>query len=66
MSPNGSDVDTRFQLILLDCHGREPGSAAFGFYAGAIITVLGTVILVGPSVAGRLGKLKGTGPDSEQ
>ena len=35
-------------------------SGAFGFYVGVVITTLGTIILVGPSVARSLGKLKDT------
>jgi len=36
----------------------------FGFFLGAGIALLGAVILVRPSVAGSLGKLRGTGPDT--
>ncbi len=37
---------------------------AFGFYAGGAIALLDAVILVGPSVAGSLGKLRGAGSDT--
>ena len=49
-SPNGNCWDIR-------------ASGAFGFYIGAFIAILGTVVLVGPSVAESLGKLRGTGPN---
>ena len=38
----------------------------FGFFLGAGIALLGAVILVGPSVAGSLGKLRGAGSDTER
>ncbi len=40
-------------------------SGVFGFYAGAIILAIGTIILVGPYVARVLGNLKEQGADSK-
>lgn len=39
------------------------GAGAFGFYLGAVLAALGTIIIVGPNVARSLGKWRGAGPD---
>ncbi len=46
----------------------DPVSRAgdLGFYLGAAIAVLGTILLVGPNIARSLGKWRSAGPDSEQ
>ncbi len=45
---------------------RGAGGGAFGFYIGAIIVILGAIILVGPGVAERLGRMRGTEPDAKE
>ena len=39
---------------------------AFGLYVRAILAALGAVILMGPGVARLVGRLKGSGSDSER
>ncbi len=39
-------------------------SGALGFYVGAVVATLGAILLLSPSVAGLLAKLKGSRPDS--
>ncbi len=59
--------------VCLSTRGNDPcwspfgrGSAAFGFYSGAIIAMIGVVILVGGDFVKLLRKSRGAGPDSEQ
>ena len=62
-----SDCQTRF--INSNCWDpflRDAGGGALGFYIGAIIAILGAIILVGPRIAGLLGKTRGTEPDAKE
>lgn len=63
-----SNCPTLFQSS--DCSNPfssgNAGPGAFGLYVRAILAALGAVILMGPGVARLVGRLKGSGSDSER
>ena len=47
------------QRVAINANCWNPrAEGAFGFYAGTIVAILGTIILIGPSLAGTMSRRK--------